>query len=55
MDRITGPFDLSTTPIHLGSVVDADNPAVPLPEFKFDAPSFEHYITPCPGTQHRVR
>jgi mannose-6-phosphate isomerase-like protein (cupin superfamily) len=56
MDRMTGPFDLSKTPIHLGSVVDADNPAVPLLEFKFDGASFERYITQhcVPGAPGRL-
>ena len=44
LDRPTGPFDLSETPIHLGSVVDAENPAVPLSGFGFDVPAFEAYI-----------
>jgi mannose-6-phosphate isomerase-like protein (cupin superfamily) len=43
-DRSTGPFDLSKSPIHLGSRVGVDNPAVPLPGFGFDGPSFEAYI-----------
>ncbi len=43
-DRATGPYDLSKTPIHLGSQVGADNPAVPLPGFGFDGPAFEGYI-----------
>ena len=44
MSRATGPFDLSRSPIHLGSEVGAENPAVPLPDFGFDGPSFERYI-----------
>jgi len=40
----TGPFDLSTTPIHLDSEVGAKSPAVPLPDFGFDGPSFGAYI-----------
>jgi quercetin dioxygenase-like cupin family protein len=39
----TGPYDLSDTPIHLGSEVGVDQPAVPLPGFGFDGPSFEGY------------
>ncbi len=39
-----GPFDLSVTPIHLGSVNDAENPAIALADFGFDGPSFEAYI-----------
>jgi quercetin dioxygenase-like cupin family protein len=42
--RPTGPYDLSHTPIHLGSEVGRSNPAVPLPGFGFDGPSFEAYI-----------
>jgi quercetin dioxygenase-like cupin family protein len=42
-ERPTGPFDLSQTPIHLGSQVGADNPAVPLPGFGFDGAAFEAY------------
>ncbi|MBL8352800.1 MAG: cupin domain-containing protein [Burkholderiaceae bacterium] len=44
MEHGTGPFDLSKTPIHLGSVVDADNPAVPIQGFGFDGESYERYI-----------
>lgn len=43
-NRPTGPYDLSKTPIHLGSTSSGDNPAVPLPEFGFDGPAFEDYI-----------
>ena len=39
-----GPFDLSVTPIHLDSVNESENPAVPLADFGFDGPSFEAYI-----------
>lgn len=39
-----GPFDLSVTPIHLDSVNESENSAVPLENFGFDAPSFEAYI-----------
>lgn len=39
-----GPFDLSETPIHLGSVNDAESPAIALNNFGFDGPSFEAYI-----------
>jgi mannose-6-phosphate isomerase-like protein (cupin superfamily) len=51
-----GPFDLSKTPIHLGSQVDADNPAVPLAGFGFDGPSFEAYIGEhcAPGAPGRL-
>jgi uncharacterized cupin superfamily protein len=56
MSRPTGPFDLSRTPIHLGSEVNAENPAVPLPDFGFDRPSFERYIAEhCkPGAPGRL-
>jgi uncharacterized cupin superfamily protein len=40
--RETGPFDLSSTPIHLAN--DGSRPVVPLPGFGFDGPSFEAYI-----------
>jgi len=52
----TGPFDLSSTPIHIGSEVNAENPAVPLPDFGFDGPSFEAYIAAhCkPGAPGRL-
>lgn len=40
-----GPFDLSVTPIHLDSVNESENPAVPLLNFGFDGPSFEAYIS----------
>ena len=39
-----GPFDLSVTPIHLDSVNESKNPAVPIIDFGFDGPSFEAYI-----------
>jgi quercetin dioxygenase-like cupin family protein len=42
--RPTGPFDLNETPIHLGSKVGADEPAILLPGFGFDGPSFEAYV-----------
>jgi quercetin dioxygenase-like cupin family protein len=41
----TGSFDLSKTPIHLGSQGGVADPAVPLPGFGFDGPSFEAYIS----------
>jgi len=41
----SGPFDLSRTPIHLDSVNESENPAVPLTDFGFDGPSFEAYIS----------
>jgi hypothetical protein len=44
MIQFSGPFDLSKTPIHLGSAVGAHNPAVPLPGFTFDGQAFETYI-----------
>ena len=55
-DRPTGPFDLSTTPIHLGSRVDAENPAVPLHGFGFDGRAFESYIAEhcMPGAPGRL-
>jgi quercetin dioxygenase-like cupin family protein len=42
--RSTGPFDLKSTPIHLGSLAGAEQPAVPLPGFAFDGPAFESYV-----------
>ena len=42
--RETGPFDLSKSPIHLGSRVGADNPAVALHGFGFNGPAFEAYM-----------
>jgi quercetin dioxygenase-like cupin family protein len=55
-ERPTGPYDLSKTPIHLGSEVGADNPAVPLPGFGFDGPAFEAYIAEhcTPGAPGRL-
>lgn len=55
-ERPNGPFDLSKTPIHLGSEVGADNPAVPLPGFGFNGPAFEAYIAKhCkPGAPGRL-
>jgi hypothetical protein len=35
-ERTTGPFDLSSTPIHLDTGAGAENPAVPLANFGFD-------------------
>jgi uncharacterized cupin superfamily protein len=54
--RETGPFDLSRTPIHLGSRVSADEPALPLPGFGFDGPSFEAYVRAhcAPGAPGRL-
>jgi len=43
-DRPTGPFDLSTTPIHLDSRVGADHPAVPILGFSHDESAFEAYV-----------
>jgi quercetin dioxygenase-like cupin family protein len=43
-DRSSGPFDLSSTPIHLCSLAGAEKPAAPLPGFGFDGPAFEKYI-----------
>lgn len=56
MTRSTGPYDLSRSPIHLGSEVGAANPAVPLPDFGFDGPSFERYIAEhcAPGAPGRL-
>jgi quercetin dioxygenase-like cupin family protein len=53
--RETGPFDLSKTPIHLGSRVAAE-PAVSLPGFGFDGPAFEDYIAKhcAPGAPGRL-
>lgn len=45
VDPSTGPFDLSRTPIHLGSQVGEGHPALPLPGFGFDPPAFEAYVT----------
>jgi mannose-6-phosphate isomerase-like protein (cupin superfamily) len=42
--RDTGPFDLSTTPIHLPSRVAPDSPAVPLYGFGFNGEAFEAYM-----------
>jgi mannose-6-phosphate isomerase-like protein (cupin superfamily) len=42
--RPTGPFDLSKTPIHLGSLAGADTPAVPIPDFGFDGRAFGAYV-----------
>lgn len=42
--RMTGPYDLSKTPIHVASEVGVEHPAVPLPGFGFDGPSFQAYI-----------
>lgn len=39
----TGPFDLSTTPIHLATG-GPEAPAVPLDGFGYDGPSFMKYI-----------
>jgi mannose-6-phosphate isomerase-like protein (cupin superfamily) len=54
--RPTGPFDLSTTPIHLASEVGPDTPAVPLPGFGFDPRAFEAYIAAhcTPGAPGRL-
>ena len=54
--RETGPFDLSKSPIHLGSRSGADNPAVPLPGFGFNGPAFEAYIAEhcAPGAPGRL-
>jgi len=43
-ERQTGPFDLSQTPIHLGSRVGVDEPALPLADFSFDGAAFEAYV-----------
>lgn len=43
-ERLTGPFDLSETPIHLDSEVSSHHSAVPLLDFGFDGPAFEAYI-----------
>jgi mannose-6-phosphate isomerase-like protein (cupin superfamily) len=55
-DRPTGPFDLNETPIHLGSVVGKNEPAVPLAGFGFDPASFEAYIARhcSPGAPGRL-
>jgi len=52
----TGPFDLSSTPIHLGSEAGGEDSAVPLPGFGFDPPAFESYIAEhCkPGAPGRL-
>lgn len=54
--RITGPFDLSKTPIHLDGRADPEASAIPLREFTFDAESFERYIAQhCrPGAPGRL-
>lgn len=55
-DRQTGPFQLNETPIHLGSRVGRNEPAVPLPGFGFDPPAFEAYIEKhcAPGAPGRL-
>lgn len=54
--RETGPFDLSQSPVHLGSQVGANNPAVPLHGFGFDGPAFEAYMAAhcSPGAPGRL-
>ena len=54
--RETGPFDLSKSPIHLGSRVGADNPGVPLHGFGFNGPAFEAYMAEhcAPGAPGRL-
>jgi mannose-6-phosphate isomerase-like protein (cupin superfamily) len=54
--RETGPFDLSKSPIHLGSRVAAENPAVPLHGFGFNGPAFEAYMAEhcAPGAPGRL-
>ncbi|MFT7220777.1 MAG: hypothetical protein ACI8Z1_002397 [Candidatus Azotimanducaceae bacterium] len=39
-----GPFDLSKTPLHVGSIAGLESPAIALTDFGFDGPSFEAYI-----------
>ena len=39
-----GPYDLSTTPIHIGSVEDVPDTAVPIEGFGFDGESFGQYM-----------
>lgn len=55
-ERETGPFDLSKSPIHLGSRVGADNPAVPLHGFGFNGPAFSEYMAKhcSPGAPGRL-
>jgi mannose-6-phosphate isomerase-like protein (cupin superfamily) len=43
-DTKVGSFDLSVTPIHLDSLNDSKNSAIPLNNFGFDGPAFEAYI-----------
>jgi quercetin dioxygenase-like cupin family protein len=56
MSDSTGPFDLASTPIHLGSIVGADGSAVPLSGFRFDGASFGSYVAEhCrPGAPGRL-
>ena len=55
-DRNTGPFDLSTSPIHIGSGGGRDSLAVPIPGFGFDEKAFEGYIAEhcTPGAPGRL-
>ena len=55
-ERTTGPFDLSSTPIHLETGAGAESPAVPLADFGFDQAAFEAYIAAhCePGAPGRL-
>ncbi len=39
-----GPFDLSRTPIHIGTSPGSSSPTIPQLDFTFDGPSFERYI-----------
>ncbi|MDX2237876.1 MAG: cupin domain-containing protein [Hyphomonadaceae bacterium] len=41
---MSGPIDLSKTPLHLPSTMAGDHPYVPLEAFGFDGDSFERYI-----------
>ena len=40
----TGPFDLGSSPIHLGVDARGESAAVPLRDLGFDGPAFEAYI-----------
>lgn len=56
IDRLTGPFDLSKTPIHLDPRAGPENTALPVSGFNFDGESFERYTAEhCgPGAPGRL-
>lgn len=50
-----GPFDLSKTPLHLGSIQAHENPVIALHDFGFNGPAFESYIkTHCTDGPGRI-